>query len=367
MPRIITVTSGKGGAGKTSISLNLALSLSKEGHRVCLFDADLGMANINILTGIYPDKNLSSVIESKCLLNDIIIRNFQGIDIIPGSTGVEKITELTLEESEHLIQSFLSLPDYDFFIFDTSAGMSEQVTSFCLSSHEIILVVTVEPTSLTDAYSLLKVLAKKEYKNPVQVIVNQVTSAKAAQNAYGQLKDTVNTFLPIKVKPLGIVASDKSVRVAVISQTPFTLLFPDSKASRCIHAIGKKLTSDQEAENIPLDIFWSKCLSILSVNDIDKETEPQTENKTCSDDTRIEKRPSSGNSEEKTLYTMLANIENGISALMEDLQTVKKLIKEDNSFYVQRSKPVDTSKEPIEISLNFESWLKHHKSELNLV
>ena len=200
MARIITITSGKGGVGKTSISLNLSLALASQGFKVCLFDADLGLANVNILTGIYPKKDLESVIAGQVSLTDIIIKDYQGIDIIPGSSGVEKIADLTRTQTDTLISAFLDLEDYDYFIFDTSAGISSQVLSFCMASHEIILVVTCESTSLTDAYSMLKVLSKYQYDRPVKVVINQVISAKAAQKVYVQLKETVKRFLPIKTE-----------------------------------------------------------------------------------------------------------------------------------------------------------------------
>jgi len=186
MARVITITSGKGGVGKTSISLNLSLQLASQGYRVSLFDADLGLANISILTGIYPEKNLEAVINGDAELKDIIIENYQGIDIIPGSSGVKKIAELTEKQAYSLIKSFFDLDDYDFFIFDTSAGISSQVLSFCMASNEIILVVTPEPTSLTDAYALLKILSKNRYLNAINIVINQVKSRKSAKTAYSQ-------------------------------------------------------------------------------------------------------------------------------------------------------------------------------------
>ena len=131
MARIITITSGKGGVGKTCLSLNLSLSLASQGFKVCLLDADLGMANVNILTGIYPDKDLGNVISGQFTLDEIIIKNYQGIDIIPGSSGIEQMTELSPTRTGTLISAFLELEDYDYFIFDTSAGISPQVVSFC--------------------------------------------------------------------------------------------------------------------------------------------------------------------------------------------------------------------------------------------
>jgi len=362
MPRIITVTSGKGGAGKTSISLNLALELARQGMRVCLFDADLGMANINILTGIYPEENLSAVIEGRLKIDEIMIRNYQGVDIIPGSSGIEKITNLTTEESDNLILSFLSLSDYDFFIFDTSAGISEQVISFCLSSHEIVLVITTEPTSLTDAYSLLKILSGRGYQKSTRVIVNQVTSAKTAQNAYIQLKDTVHKFLPLKIKPLGVVAFDKNVRISVVSQTPFTLLFPDSKASRCIQAIGKRMLSDTVHTAIPLEIFWDRCLSLLSPGkQTDKLNKSVAQKKAPDPQPMPEQKPEIKTDSNQHLYEMIEKIETGMSALMEELLAVKKIISLNKQTIEAEPEPEAVSPAPMEISLDFESWLSDHK------
>ena len=133
MTRTITITSGKGGVGKTNISVNVALHLASLGYRTCLFDADLGLANINILLGLSPEYNLEDVISDRHSLQDIIIRNYKGIDIIPGSSGVEEMANLESDQVDHLIQSFSELDGYDFLLFDTSAGVSRNVLAFCLS------------------------------------------------------------------------------------------------------------------------------------------------------------------------------------------------------------------------------------------
>jgi len=140
MTRTITITGGKGGVGKTSISLNLALCLSKLKTKVCLFDADLGLANINILLGLYPEYDLEDVILDKKSIKDILIKTPQGIDIIPGSSGVEKLANLGSEEIEHIVKSFSELEEYDYFLFDTSAGITKNVISFCLASSEVLIV-----------------------------------------------------------------------------------------------------------------------------------------------------------------------------------------------------------------------------------
>ena len=341
MARIITITSGKGGVGKTSISLNLSLSLAAQGYKVCLFDADLGLANVSILTGLYPKKDLESVISGQFGLNEIIIKDYQGIDIIPGSSGVEKIADLTRTQTGTLISAFLDLEDYDYFIFDTSAGISSQVLSFCMASHEIILVATCEPTSLTDAYSMLKVLSKYQYDCPVKVVINQVRSGKAAQKAYTQLKKTINKFLSIKVEPLGIVALDRNVRAVVISQTPFFMLFPDTIASKCIHSITQKLINkfDQTAD-LPLELFWDKCLSFL-----EKHHKPKKEavNEKKEKDLEIKQA--------------LSHIESKLSSLINEVGDIKQFLGTHEFVPKKSNEKIPVLPEPKEISLDFESWL----------
>jgi len=341
MARIITITSGKGGVGKTGISLNLSLALAAEGFRVCLFDADLGLANVNILTGLYPQKDLGSVISGRAGLADILIRDYQGIDIIPGSSGVERMADLTRSETGTLISAFLDLEAYDFFIFDTSAGISSQVLSFCMASHEILLVVTTEPTSLTDAYSLLKVLSKHGYDSPVKVIVNQALEGKAARKAYARLKQTVTRFLPVKIEPLGIVASDKNVRASVIAQTPFFILFPDTAASRCVAALADKLIKTHgKAGDLPLEIFWDNCLSFLETN------RPRKTEKTG--DT-----PAAPDIREK-----LSQMEAKLSLLIQEVGEIRKLLETHPRV---RTRPDQPCPEPQEILLDFESRLAAKK------
>jgi flagellar biosynthesis protein FlhG len=344
MARIITITSGKGGVGKTSISLNLSLSLASQGYKVCLFDADLGLANVNILTGLYPKKGLESVISGQFGLNEIIIKDYQGIDIIPGSSGVEKMADLTRTQTGTLISSFLDLEDYDYFIFDTSAGISSQVLSFCMASHEIILVATCEPTSLTDAYSMLKVLSKYEYDCSVKVVINQVKSSKAAKKSYARLKETVNKFLPVKIEPLGIVALDKNVRAAVISQTPFIMLFPDTIASKCIHSITQKLISKADRTgDLPLELFWDKCLSFLEKHHkLKKEAaKEKTEKK--------EKDPE--------IKEALSHIESKLSKLIKEVGHIKQFLKTHEFTPKKSNEKILVLPEPKKIFLDFESWL----------
>lgn len=323
MAHIITVTSGKGGVGKTSISLNLSLALADKGFKVCLFDADLGLANVSILTGIYPKRDLESVIFGQHGIKDIIISNYQGIDIIPGSNGVEKLADLTRTQTATLISTFLDLEEYDFFIFDTSAGISSQVISFCMASHEIILAATTEPTSLTDAYSMLKVLSKYQYNGPVKVVINQVKKGRTAQKAYNQLKKTADKFLSISLMPLGIVAADKNVRTAVVSQTPFYMMFPQSLASRCINSIADKVLDSQiKKTDIPMEIFWSKCLSFLE----------KYQSRENPDDAAASRNKPADTFKPLGDKKSLEKIEEKLSALMNEILDIKQILASHNVY-----------------------------------
>ena len=266
MPRLITVTSGKGGVGKTNLSANIALYIARQGYRVCLFDADLGLANINILLGLYPEHDLADVILNGKSIDDILIKNYKGIDIIPGSSGIEKIANLEADKLEHLVRSFSELDSrYDFFILDTSAGVSRNVISFCMISSEVILVVTPEPTSLTDGYALLKILSLNGFKDSVMVTVNQSKDVQNAKMVFTKFKETVQKFLPINVVPLGAVMQDANVVKAVKEQKPFVYLYPNTIASTCIKSIAKHLVNKKDwgVEAFCLDTFWKKFLRVF--------------------------------------------------------------------------------------------------------
>jgi flagellar biosynthesis protein FlhG len=263
--RIITVASGKGGVGKTNISANLALALAEEGLRTCLFDADLGLANINIILGLNPEFTLEDVIMGQKALNDILIKGFHGIDIIPGSSGVEKLVSLDNEQILHLVASLSGISHYDFLIFDTSAGISVPVLAFCMAAIEVLVVITPEPTSMTDAYALLKVLVMNGFNGMVKLVVNQCKTINQAKRIYRTFNKTIQTYLKISTSLTGVLLTDFKVMEAVKQQEPFLRLYPDSNAAKCIHYLAKALLGNNSQDVFVNNMvpFWEKCFQIM--------------------------------------------------------------------------------------------------------
>ncbi len=353
MSKIITVTSGKGGVGKTGISLNLSLSLAQKGYKVCLFDADLGLANVNIITGLFPEYGLEEVIQGNKSLSEIIIKNYQGIDIIPGSSGVQKMADLSAEESTHLAHAFIDMDGYDYFIIDTSAGISSQVLSFCRACHEMILIITPEPTSLTDAYSLLKVLGSKGKDLPnIKVIVNQVKNTETAQTVYKKLKNTVFRFLSIKLTALGVVAYDPKVRAAIIAQTPFLLAFPDSAASRCIHSLTKKMTQKSFlGKKMSMELFWQNCLELCSGKK--KKASANKKKKTLDKSSVLKLEQPSAAPDGKAGIGHLATTVNGMES---KISMLSQEISQMHSLLIQLVNKQESSSKPQKINEDRESW-----------
>ncbi len=264
MARTVTITSGKGGVGKTHISVNLALELAALGHRTCLFDADLGLANVNLLLGLYPTCTLEQVIDGQKTLDEILIHTSYGMDIVPGGSGVRKLAELGDTDVSGLLASLGAMGRYDYVVFDTSSGISRSVLAFCMACDELVVVVTPEPTSLTDAYALLKVLHLNGFSATAKILINQWRETREAKDVYHRLKRSVDRFLPIEVLPVGMMIHDPHVEAAVLKQQPFAALFPDCEAAKCIRVTARHLAVGQNAAAQPMETFWQKCLQWIS-------------------------------------------------------------------------------------------------------
>ncbi|MDA9043727.1 MinD/ParA family protein [Pseudomonadales bacterium] len=240
--RVIAVTSGKGGVGKTNISVNLAASLSLAGQRVMLMDADLGLANVDVLLGLEPHFDLQHVINGEKSLDEIIVEGPLGIHVVPASSGVEKMAELTSVEHASLIAAFSELKQpIDVLIVDTAAGIADGVVSFAKACQEVIVVVCDEPTSLTDAYALIKVLSMRHGIKQFQILANMVKDESQGLNLYEKLLNTTDRFLEVGLKYLGAVPFDEQLRQSVQAQKPVVEAYPRSPASKALMRIGEKI------------------------------------------------------------------------------------------------------------------------------
>lgn len=277
MARIITVTSGKGGVGKTNISLNMSLYLATLGYSTCLFDADMGLANVDILLGLYPEFTLEDVLSGQKQMKDIMLKGPSGLDIIPGSSGVKMLADPEPGNIEYLVKSLSGLGEYDYFIFDTSAGISKNVISFCLTSPEIVLVMTPEPTSITDAYALLKILCLNRVESTVMIAINQCMSMEVAYKLYAKFREVVQKNLKMDIFPLGTIPLDPHVSKSVKEQEPLITRYPASDAAKGIKNLARYLISKgtTELNNYELKDFWKKCLERLNSELVLTGTRPQ--------------------------------------------------------------------------------------------
>jgi len=250
-PVAIAITSGKGGVGKTNVVVNLAVSLAGMKKRVTILDANFGLANIDVLLGLAPKYNLKDYVFGDLEMEDIVVDGPAGIRIIPASCGVEQMADLTLDQQRKVIRGISSLaPETDYLLIDTGAGISRDVINFLLASGLVIVVTTPEPTSIVDAYLVVKILAHREPGKRVLILVNSVTGTVEAQNAFRQIDSAARKFLNKPLELLGFIERDKNVTEAVRQQAPVSSLYPQSAASRCIRTVARRL--DRQCDSLKL-------------------------------------------------------------------------------------------------------------------
>lgn len=260
MTRIIAVTSGKGGVGKTHLSVNLALQCARRGVRTCLFDADLGLANVKLLLRLSPRHHLGDVIAGTHRLRDIVIRDAFAVDIIPGSSGVAEMADLGAGALRRLGEEFLALADYELMILDTSAGVGANVMGFLRPAPEILLVVTPEPTALTDAYALVKLLLRDGYAGRLRVLVNLAQSEGQARQTYEKFREVVRVYQGVELELFGWVPADPQVTAAARQQIPVTVLDPDGPAGAAIQGLAERLLAEPPptAAAGGIAAFWAR-------------------------------------------------------------------------------------------------------------
>jgi flagellar biosynthesis protein FlhG len=246
--RIITVTSGKGGVGKTNISVNMALAYARIGKKVIVMDADLGLANVHLLLDRTPPKfNLSHVIRKQKTMKEILLETQYGISIVPGASGFSQIVNLSEDERQYFIQEMETLSNADIIIIDTSAGISKNVMDFIAAADDVVIITTPEPTARTDAYGMIKIIASEmdSLNMDLKLVVNRVRDLKEAKEASERIIDVAGAYLNFKVDYLGFIWDDPIVSQAVMNRCPFMVFAPRCKASFCVqHIVGKMEKSD---------------------------------------------------------------------------------------------------------------------------
>ena len=263
-PRTITVTSGKGGVGKTNFVVNLGLSLANLKQRVVIFDADLGLSNVDILMGINPPGNLYELLYNNKNIEDIIALGPQNIQFISGGSGFQELSNLDQQQRQKLIDSLNYFQNQtDFVLIDTGAGISKNVLGFVAAAEEVIVIVTPEPTSLTDAYSLIKVISKFNVQSEVRLIVNMAINKKEAQQTADKIIMVANKFLQIKVSHLGSICMDSMVSQAVKGQKPFVLSSPNCSASKSLGNIAEDLVNGYQQPVKGIGGFIGKLIRLF--------------------------------------------------------------------------------------------------------
>lgn len=237
--KVFTITSGKGGVGKSNIVVNLGITLQKLGKKVMIFDADLGMGNDDVLIGCIPKYSVFDTIFSGKEIEDVLIEGPHGIKLLPGGSGLSKVDDLTEVQRKMFLKKLESIEGFDYILIDTGAGISRSVLGFIACCDELLIVTTPEPTALTDAYSLLKAVSHFKIKSSAKVIVNRVFDEREGRNTFLKFNNAAERFLNLKLQHLGNVSDDKKLTQAVRMQTPLVLAYPNSDSAKDIESIAK--------------------------------------------------------------------------------------------------------------------------------
>ncbi|MGA2142370.1 MAG: MinD/ParA family protein [Brevinematales bacterium] len=261
--QIIAITSGKGGVGKTSFALNLGISLANmkdNPKKVIVFDADLGLANVHVLMGLIPKYNLYHVIKGQKKMSEIIYKTELGVDIIGGASGFTQLANLGDEEKQNLIEAMKEISYADYIIIDTSAGISKNVLSFVIAAHETIVITTPEPTSMTDAYGIIKAIVTESDTPNIKLVLNRVRNIVEANKVSRKIIDICAQFLNIKIDNFGFIFEDPIIGEAVRKQTPFTVYNPHSSVSLCINHIARRVLNMAYSEE---HTGWQKFFGVF--------------------------------------------------------------------------------------------------------
>lgn len=242
--RTIAVASGKGGVGKSNVALNLSILLSAAGNRVALVDADLGLANLDVLVDVNARTNLAHVIAGSKRLDEVIIDLPSGVQLVPGASGLAKLAHLSEFQRAQLVQELSTLEaDNDVIVVDTGAGIGPDVLHFAAAADSVIVVTTPEPTAVTDGYAFIKVMVQRGFAGQLSLLVNFATDRQEARLTYQRISNVARQFLGARVLDAGYILLDPKVREAIRSRQPFVLAYPKCPASRCLEALALRLSS----------------------------------------------------------------------------------------------------------------------------
>ena len=262
--KVIAVSSGKGGVGKTNVSVNLAASLAKDGKEVLLLDADLGLANVDVLLGLNPAYDLSHVITGERSLEEVIIDGPANVKVIPASSGVSRMANLTVAEQAGLINAFNELGNaIDVMVVDTAAGISDSVVNFCSASQEVIVVVCDEPASITDAYAFIKVMSREHKIERFQILANMTHSTHEGRDLFNKLSKATDRFLDVMLTFMGTVPYDERLRKAVQHQRAVVEAFPRSPSALALKRIARQIDKWPEVEHTggQLEFFIERLIN----------------------------------------------------------------------------------------------------------
>jgi flagellar biosynthesis protein FlhG len=273
-PKVFTIASGKGGVGKTNIVVNLAIACQRIGKRVLVFDADLGLANIDIIFGLNPEYTIEELIAGKKDLSQIIVQGPEDVSIIPASSGVQELTNLTEGQKMHLLNEFDALNNrYDILLIDTGAGVSSNVIYFNLAAEERIVVVKPEPTSITDAYALIKIMFRQYGVKNFHLLMNMVSGESEAKNVYNNLSKVLGRFMRgIRIDYAGYIPTDNLLQKSVTKREPVLCSYPDASSSKSFEMLATYLLKQTQGDSSDGNIkfFWKRL--ITGVQDINDES-----------------------------------------------------------------------------------------------
>ncbi len=249
--RVIAITSGKGGVGKTNLAVNLAVGLQSSGQRVLLIDADIGTANVNLLMGSVTNRSLVDLLEDEVQLEDVIESGVAGVKYISGVAGVEEALNMNRLKQKKLHKKLARCSELaDVIIIDTGAGLNRNVIEFVLAAEEVLLITTPEPTALADAYAVIKAYSTYTDRRNIKLIVNRIREEEECYEVTEKINQTTKKFLGVTIGCLGYIYEDKIVREAVHRQEPFLIINPDSPASQCISELVKSLLSGKRMKSV---------------------------------------------------------------------------------------------------------------------